>query len=56
MEYSLSEPATKAFRLRKVTAFIEARLDDPLLNLERVANANKMSLRTLHHLFEDMRH
>lgn len=49
MECSLSEPATKAFRLRKVMAFIEARPGDPLLSLERV-------LRTLHDLFKDMRH
>ncbi|MGF7162475.1 AraC-like DNA-binding protein [Rhodoligotrophos appendicifer] len=39
-------------RLRSVKHWIETHLSDPNLTLERIANANGMSLRYLHRLFE----
>ncbi|MEP9390147.1 AraC family transcriptional regulator [Mesorhizobium sp. KR9-304] len=38
-------------RLRSIRQWIEAHLGDPNLSLERIASANGVSLRYLHHLF-----
>ena len=48
----MGEASVKAARLRSVQHWIEGRLADPELTLERVAAANGMSLRSLHLLFE----
>ncbi|MBX3530128.1 MAG: helix-turn-helix domain-containing protein [Rhizobiaceae bacterium] len=47
-----AEGAVKKARLLSVQQWIEARITDPHLTLERIAGANGMSLRYLHVLFE----
>ena len=47
-----AEGSIKKARLRSVQQWIEAHLSDTDLSLERVANANGMSLRYLHVLFQ----
>jgi AraC-like DNA-binding protein len=48
-----AEGSVRKARLRSVQQWIEARLADPDLSLERIAAANGMSLRYLHLLFAD---
>jgi AraC-like DNA-binding protein len=47
-----AEGSVRRARLRSVQNWIEARLGDPNLSLDRVAAANSMSLRYLHLIFE----
>ncbi|MFC3229014.1 helix-turn-helix domain-containing protein [Marinibaculum pumilum] len=51
-EVPVTEGVTRNLRLRGVQQWIEAHLDDPDMTLEGIAQANSMSLRTLHMLFE----
>lgn len=48
-----AEGAVQKARLRSVQQWIEARIAEPNLSLERVAHANGMSLRYLHVLFKN---
>jgi AraC-like DNA-binding protein len=48
----LAESSVQAARLRLVRKYIEAHLGSPLLNPERVAHANQVSVRALHYLFK----
>ena len=47
-----AEGSVRRARLRSVQNWIEDRLSDPTLSLEKIAGANGMSLRYLHVLFE----
>ena len=51
-ETPLAEGSARDERLRRVKAYIEANLGNPLLNPERVAGANQVSVRALHYLFK----
>lgn len=42
----------RSLRLRQVKSYIEANIANPLLNPERVARDNQMSVRALHYLFK----
>ena len=46
------ETAVQSARIRQVKAYIDANLGNPLLNPDRVARANQMSVRALHYLFK----
>jgi AraC-like DNA-binding protein len=47
-----ADGSVRKARLMSVQQWIEARIGDPTLSLERIAGGNGMSLRTLHSLFE----
>ena len=51
-EVAVTEGATRNLRLRALQQWIEAHLADPEMTLEGIAQANNMSLRTLHLIFE----
>jgi AraC-like DNA-binding protein len=46
------EASLQSERLRQIRQYIEAHVGDPMLNPERVAAANQMSVRALHYLFK----
>lgn len=46
------DTAVMAVRLRQVTAYIDRNIGNPLLNPERIAGANQLSVRALHYLFK----
>lgn len=48
----LAESSVQAARLRLVRKYIETHLGSPLLNPERIARANQISVRSLHYLFK----
>ncbi len=47
-----AEPLVRDERLRQIHIYIDAHLGNPLLNPERIAHANQLSVRTLHYLFK----
>jgi AraC-like DNA-binding protein len=49
---TVAESSVQAARLRLIRKYIEAHLASPLLNPERVAHANQISVRALHYLFK----
>ena len=51
-EVPLGEGGARDERLRQIKGYIETHLGNPLLNPERIAGANQLSVRTLHYLFK----
>jgi AraC-like DNA-binding protein len=49
---TLAESAARQARLLSIKAWIEERLSDPALTLEKVARRNQISVRQLHYLFK----
>jgi AraC-like DNA-binding protein len=49
---SVGDADVRGARLRQVMSYIEKHLGNPLLNPERIAKANQMSVRTLQYLFK----
>ena len=49
---SVGDADVRGARLRQVMSYIEKNLGNPLLNPERIAKANQMSVRTLQYLFK----
>lgn len=49
---AFNERAARQARLESIKAWIEERLSDPTLTLDKVARHNQISLRQLHYLFE----
>ena len=52
-DMAIREGAVRQARLRSVKLWIEKHIDDAELSLDRIAQANGMSLRNLHQLFHD---
>jgi AraC-like DNA-binding protein len=52
IDVPVAEACVRDERLRQVKNFIEGHLGNPLLNPDRVAGANQLSVRTLHYLFK----
>lgn len=50
----LADASVRASRLRIVMSYIDSHIGDPLLNPERIAKANQISVRALHYLFKDV--
>ena len=49
---AVGDPDVRGARLRQVMSYIEKNLGNPLLNPDRIARANQMSVRTLQYLFK----
>ena len=49
---SFADSGARGIRLRQIKLYIEDHIGDPLLNSERIAKANQISVRSLHYLFK----
>lgn len=52
-DVTMDVPAIRSARLRQIRNYIDSNIGNPLLNPERVAKANQMSVRALHYVFKD---